>query len=113
MRTLEERNIIKQLHAQGKNKCQISRETGISRSTISDIIRDKHVKMVEKSCNVRKKLEVTKEKLQELSLESFSIAEILRKLGLQPAGGNYRTIKEKIKVFEINTSHFSGSKWNK
>lgn len=49
MRTLEERKIIKELHAQGKNNCQISRETGINRRTISDIVRDKHVKMVEKS----------------------------------------------------------------
>ncbi|WP_425556423.1 HNH endonuclease [Hymenobacter saemangeumensis] len=34
------------------------------------------------------------------------------KLGLIPAGGNYKTVQEKIKAFGIDTSHFTGAAWN-
>lgn len=39
---------------------------------------------------------------------SFSIAEILRKIGRRPAGGNYKIAKNKIKVLKLNCSHFTG-----
>lgn len=39
---------------------------------------------------------------------SFSIAEVCRKVELKPAGGNYKTIKEKMAKFEIDYSHFTG-----
>ena len=45
--------------------------------------------------------------------ESRSISQLLKKLGLRPAGGNYKTIKFKIKKFEIDVSHFKGRGWNK
>jgi hypothetical protein len=37
---------------------------------------------------------------------------VLGKLGLVPAGGNYRTVREKIKNFGVGTSHFMGAAWN-
>lgn len=37
---------------------------------------------------------------------SFRIREVLQKLGLQQAGGNYETIKWWINEYKIDTSHF-------
>lgn len=42
MRSIEERNQILELHAQGKNNCQISRILNIPRCTIRDIIKNRH-----------------------------------------------------------------------
>lgn len=39
---------------------------------------------------------------------SLSYAEVLRKLGLKPAGSNYDTIKRKIKELKLDTSHMTG-----
>lgn len=39
---------------------------------------------------------------------SFSIAQALIKLGLSPKGGNYRVFKKFEKLYDINTSHFTG-----
>lgn len=44
---------------------------------------------------------------------SISIADTLRFLGLVPVGGNYLTIKKKIKELNLDTSHFKGQGWNK
>jgi hypothetical protein len=51
--------------------------------------------------------------LSNIIAESFSIAEVLRKLEIVPAGGNYRTIKNQIKKENIDTSHFTGKGWLK
>jgi len=40
--------------------------------------------------------------------ESFSIAQTLTKLGLSPKGGNYRVFKRFEKLYNIDTSHFTG-----
>jgi hypothetical protein len=37
----------------------------------------------------------------------------MSKLGIIEAGGNYATIKRKIKESEIDISHFTGKGWNK
>lgn len=55
----------------------------------------------------------TKEYLEELCKDSFSLAEVLRKSGRRPTGGNYDILKQKIKEFEIEISHFTGKLWNK
>lgn len=55
----------------------------------------------------------TKENLEKIVKESNSIRQVLKKLGLKEAGGNYQNIKVKIKNFEIDTSHFHGQVWNK
>lgn len=39
---------------------------------------------------------------------SVSIREVIKKLGLIPAGGNYRHIKQIIAELDIDTSHFLG-----
>ena len=42
---------------------------------------------------------------------SVCMAEVLVKLGLQPAGGNYANMKRKIAQLELDTSHFTGKLW--
>ena len=44
---------------------------------------------------------------------SFSVAGVLKSLGLIVAGGNYKTIKEKIAKHKLDTSHFTGMGWRK
>lgn len=58
------------------------------------------------------KYKFTKEQLQEAVSQSLSIAETCRQLNIVPAGGNYKTLKNKLKNFEIDTSHFTGKGWN-
>jgi Zn finger protein HypA/HybF involved in hydrogenase expression len=53
---------------------------------------------------------------QELLVEavrtSKSIRQVLQKLSLREAGGNYLTIKKKIEKNGLDTSHFTGKAWN-
>ncbi len=42
--------------------------------------------------------------------ESSSIAQVLNKLGLEPAGGNYWSVKRKAKLLQIPTDHFTGQR---
>lgn len=42
-----------------------------------------------------------------------SIAQLLKKLGLKPVGGNYINIKSILKKLNIDCSHFTGSGWSK
>lgn len=44
---------------------------------------------------------------------SFTIRQVLDKLGLIPSGGNYSTVNKRIKKLQLDTSHFTGSLWNK
>lgn len=39
---------------------------------------------------------------------SYSIAQALTKLGVSPRGGNYRVFKKFEKLYEVDTSHFTG-----
>lgn len=43
----------------------------------------------------------------------YSLRQVIKKLGLVPAGGNYQQIKKYIKENNINISHFKGKGWNK
>lgn len=40
--------------------------------------------------------------------KSKSIAGVCRILNIRPVGGNYKTIKQKIKKYNIDISHFTG-----
>jgi hypothetical protein len=44
---------------------------------------------------------------------SRGLAATLRALGLVPAGGNYDLLQRKIRELGIDTSHFTGKRWNK
>ena len=43
---------------------------------------------------------------------SLSYAQVIKKLGLVPAGGNYNTVKRKIQELNLDISHMTGKAWN-
>lgn len=55
----------------------------------------------------------TKDWLEQVCPECFSYAEVIRRRGLQPKGGNYEILKNKIREFNIDISHFTHGLWNK
>lgn len=59
------------------------------------------------------KIHYTKELMQEAVDNSVSIAGVCRYIGLKPVGGNYKTVSNKIKQYEIDISHFTWQFWNK
>lgn len=59
------------------------------------------------------KIKYTKELMEEAVKNSFSYAEVCRKIGLKPVGSNYKTVKSKIVLYNIDDSHFTGQRWNK
>lgn len=44
---------------------------------------------------------------------SFSIRQVLIKIGLAPKGGNYKTVHNLIDKLKLDTSHFKGQGWSK
>jgi len=52
-------------------------------------------------------------KLVEAVRSSTSIRQVLAKLGLAEAGGNYSIVKRRIGQLGIETSHFSGQAWKR
>lgn len=58
------------------------------------------------------KCKYTKEQLEEAVRNSLSIAQVCRLVGIRPVGGNYKTLKEKFELYNIDTSHFTGQGWN-
>ena len=61
--------------------------------------------------NTKKKWTV--EQLKKATKESRSLRQILAKLGLVEAGGNYEQIKKYLKDNKIDCSHLTGKVWNK
>lgn len=55
----------------------------------------------------------TQKQLEDAVSSSTSKRQVLKKLGLKEAGGNYTQIKKYIEEFKINTFHFKGQAWNK
>jgi hypothetical protein len=55
----------------------------------------------------------TEKQLKTAVLTSFSFRQILLKLNLRPAGGNYTQIKQYIEEYKININHFKGKGWNR
>ena len=55
----------------------------------------------------------TKVLLQEAVINSVSYAGVLRHVGLKQAGGTQSHITNMIRKFDIDTSHFTGARWNK
>lgn len=55
----------------------------------------------------------TKEWLEELVVDAYSYAEVLRRAGRKQAGGNQSHLKGLLEEFEIDISHFTGQNWNK
>lgn len=54
-----------------------------------------------------RKEKYSKENLEQIILNSFSLKEVLIKMNLRTAGGNYKVLHKYIEKYEIDTSHFS------
>lgn len=59
------------------------------------------------------KVKYSKELLEEAVKDAYSIAQVCRNLGLKPVGGNYKTVTQKLELYGIDTSHFTGKLWSK
>ena len=55
----------------------------------------------------------TKDWLEPIVRSSISVAEVIRRLGLRPTGGNYRMISARLRLLNISTDHFKGQGWAK
>jgi hypothetical protein len=55
----------------------------------------------------------SEKELYEAVKSSTSIRQVLDKLNIVPAGGNYQTTNRRIQKLNIDTSHFTGQAWNK
>ena len=55
----------------------------------------------------------TSEQLKEAVVSSGSYRQVLSKLGLREAGGNYVQIRKYIGEYGLDTSHFHGKLWSK
>lgn len=44
---------------------------------------------------------------------STSVRQVIAKLGLVEAGGNYQQVKDCISSLKLNVSHFTGQAWNR
>ncbi len=60
-----------------------------------------------------KKRSWTTLQLKKAVANSTSLRQVIKKLGLIPAGGNYTQVKRYIKESNLDTSHFKGKAWNK
>lgn len=54
----------------------------------------------------------TKKEVEEAVKKSLAIAGVCRELGIKAAGGNYKTLSNKIKEWEIDITHFTGKAHN-
>lgn len=55
----------------------------------------------------------TDEQFIEAVKTSTSVRQVLSKIGVKEAGGNYKVAKDKIKRLNLDTSHFTGMGWLK
>lgn len=53
------------------------------------------------------------EQVKEAIETSLSYRQVMIKLGIKPAGGNYFVIRKFISKYNLDTSHFTGKRWNK
>lgn len=55
----------------------------------------------------------TEEQLKNAAKSSTSFRQVLAKIGLKEAGGNYDQIKKYVRELNVNIEHFRGKAWNK
>lgn len=53
----------------------------------------------------------TKEQLEDIIRSSYSVSEVLTKLGKHKTGGNRSVLMKYIDRYQIDTSHFTGARW--
>ena len=55
----------------------------------------------------------TEEQLRSAAKQSTSIRQVLSRIKLKEAGGNYAQIKKYLHIYKVDISHFKGKGWNK
>jgi hypothetical protein len=55
----------------------------------------------------------TEDELKKAVKLSTSVRQVLKRLKLKEAGGNYSQVKKFLELYKINTKHFTGKGWNK
>jgi hypothetical protein len=58
-------------------------------------------------------MKYTDEDVIRLVPEVKSVAQLLNKLGLRVAGGNYANMKRKLQLLKVDTTHWTGQAWSK
>lgn len=53
----------------------------------------------------------TDENLAQAVPNCISVAQVLKAIGLKPVGGNYKTVRLRMKTLGLDTSHFLGQAW--
>lgn len=135
MRSYDDYRKILELWEQGVNKYRIARTLNMPDATVRDCInrfhsvaglesyieahtpqpKDKEEKTYQPAYKqyVPRPRKYTYEQLEQAVKESFSVAQVIEKLGLRPAGGNYALTKQRIEEYGLDTSHFTGKLWIK
>jgi hypothetical protein len=138
MRSYYDLKRILELWEAGHNKLQISKITGIPRVTISNCIerygslanlealmrgqpldlpakdnQDHEPRRYIIPGHIPTKRGHTDDEVAEAIADSYSLAEVLRRLNLRPAGGNYAILRHRIRELGLDTSHFTGKGWSK
>ena len=78
-------------------------------------ILNRSIKAIRKRANdiglskVSNKAEYNKHNLVVIISECYSLSEVINRLGLRNAGGNFNTIKKYIKLYNIDTTHFTSA----
>ena len=55
----------------------------------------------------------TDKQIEEYSSEVTSMGQLLRKLGLKVAGGNFNNMRKTLQRLNLDCSHWTGQAWNK
>jgi 5-methylcytosine-specific restriction endonuclease McrA len=127
MKNYEELKRILELWEQGMSKQHIIKETGIAKYTVRDCIaRYGSVAKLDEAVSQestqreyaigytpKKQRRYSDQEIRDAVAESSSMAGVLRKLNIRPAGGNYDTLRRRIKNLGLDTAHFTGSGWSK
>lgn len=58
-------------------------------------------------------MKYSKDFLEKVITECNTKADLCRKLGIKPAGGNYKRIDNYISFYDLDVSHFKKAPWNK
>ena len=61
---------------------------------------------------VTKKRKWTEKQLRRAARTSTSIRQVLTKIGLKEAGGNYVQVQKYLKFYKVDTAHFKGEGWH-
>ena len=137
MRGYDDLKQILELWEQGESKKSISIITHIPRATVTDcikrygtvaqleaVMRGEATQLPDFSDTNQKRVyarpsfaarprKYTFDELTEAIATSYSMAEVMRKLDIRAAGGNYATLKQRIIELDLDTSHFTGKLWSK